>query len=122
RRVAGTGLAGHGDPALPVGALVDDEDLRLDGALHATGRADLESATAVHGTLVIAVDDHVVGLDRAAHAGLRADAQRSLALDLALCLALDPQIAVADVLAVDPGMRVDDRLVATVRSAGEFAG
>src|SRR5512142_191269 len=52
-------LAGHRHRALPVGALLDDEHLGLHGALNATGCPDLEAATAVHVTFVIAVDDHV---------------------------------------------------------------
>src|SRR5688500_7852977 len=116
------GLARHRDAPLPVRAFLDHQDLGLDVALDAPGRADLEPAAAIDVTLVVAVDDDVVSLDRAPNAGLRADDQRPLALGLALCLALDAQIAVADVLSIETGVRVDDRLVATIRCSGEFAG
>src|SRR5688500_13029990 len=116
------GLARHRDATLPMRAFLDYQDLGLDVALDTPGRADLEPAAAIDVTLIVAVDDDVVGLDRAPNAGLRADDQRPLALDLALCLALDAQIAVADVLSIETGVRVDDRLVATIRCSGEFAG
>src|SRR5687768_5771512 len=122
RSGASAGLARHRDAALPVGAFLDHQDLGLDVALDAPRRADLEPATAIDVALVVAVDDDVVGLDRAAHAGLRADDQGPLALDLALCLALDAQVAVAYVLSVEAGVRVDDRLVAAIRRSGKLAG
>jgi hypothetical protein len=105
-----------------VRAFLDHQDLGLDIALDAPGRADLEPAAAIYVALVVAIDDDVVGLDRAAHAGLRADDQRPLALDLALCLSLDAQIAVAYVLSIEAGVRVDDRLVAAIRRSGKLAG
>src|SRR4029077_6010228 len=52
--------------------------------------------------------------DRAANLGLRADDQRARAFDLTARLALDPQVAVADVLAVETGVRIDDALVARI--------
>src|SRR5687768_13854591 len=116
------GLARHRDAALPVRAFLDHQDLGLDVALDTPGRADLKAAAAIDVTLVIPVYDDVMSLDRAAHAGLRADDQRSLAFDLSLCLALDAQIAVAYVLAIETGVRVDDRLVAAIRRSGKFAG
>jgi hypothetical protein len=100
-----------------VSALLDDQHLGLDRSLDATGRADLEAAAAVDVALVVTIDDDVVRLDGAADTGLRADDQRSLALDLALRLPLDAQVAVAHVLAVEPGVRVDDALIAGIAAA-----
>src|SRR5918994_2414304 len=119
RRRARTGLAGHRDATFPVGTFLDDQHLRFDVALDAAGGADLEASTAVDVALVVAVDDHVVRLDRAANARLRADDQGALALDLALRLPLDSQVAVTDVLPVETGVGVDDRLVAAIAGAGE---
>src|SRR5919108_39170 len=116
---AGAGIAGHRHAALPVRSLLDDQHLGLDVALDAPGGSDLESTTAVHVALVVAVDDDVVGLDRAADAGLGADDQRPLAFDLSLRLALDPQVAIADVLPVEAGMGIDHALVAALIATRE---
>ena len=58
-------LARHRHASLPVGAFLDDQHLGLDVALDAACGTDLEAATAVDVTLVVAADDDVVGLDGA---------------------------------------------------------
>ena len=117
RRRARTGLARHRDAALPVVSSLTTSTGVLMLPFTRPGRADLEPPAAIDVALVVTVDDDVVGLDRAADASLRADDQRSLAFDFALCLALDPQVAVADVLAVEAGVRVDDVFIAPIVSS-----